>query len=68
MNNPLGEALAVSTKDLEDIKEELQEIKLLFKELVEKLIPTEESTKEEKKALQENDEEASEEELTKTLG
>ena len=67
-NNPLDEALAVSTKVLEDIKEELQEIKLLYKELVEKLIPTEEPTKEEKKALKEKDEIASEEELMKTLG
>jgi len=53
---------------LEDIREELKEIKLLYKELVEKLIPTEEPTKEEKKAIKEKDETASEEELMKTLG
>jgi hypothetical protein len=58
----------VSTKVLEDIREELKEIKLLYKELVEKLIPTEEPTEEEKKAIREKDEIVSEEELMKTLG
>jgi len=52
---------------LEDIREELKEIKLLYKELVEKLIPIEEPTKEEKKAVREKDEIASEEKM-KTLG
>jgi hypothetical protein len=58
----------VSTRVLEDIREELKEIKLLYKELVEKLIPTEEPTKEEKKAIREKDEIVDEEELMKTLG
>jgi hypothetical protein len=58
----------VNTKVLEDIREELKELKLLYKELVEKLIPIEEPTKEEKKAIQEKDETADEEELIKTLG
>ena len=58
----------MSTRVLEDIREELKEIKLLYKELVEKLIPTEEPTEEEKKAIREKDEIASEEELMKTLG
>jgi len=53
---------------LEDIREELKEIKLLYKELVDKLVPTEEPTEEEKKAIREKDEIASEEELMKTLG
>jgi len=53
---------------LEDIREELKEIKLLYKELVEKLVPVEEPTKEEKKAIREKGEVASEEELMKTLG
>jgi len=57
----------VSTRVLEDIREELKEIKLLYKELVEKLVPIEEPTKEEKKAIREKDETASEEELMKTL-
>ncbi len=58
----------MNTKVLEDIREELQEIKLLYKELIEKLIPTEEPTNEEKKAIREKDEIADEEELMKTLG
>jgi len=58
----------MSTKVLEDIREELQEIKLLYKELVDKLIPIQEPTREEKKAIAEKDEIADEEELMKTLG
>ncbi len=58
----------MSTKVLEEILEELQEIKLLYKELSDKLIPVEEATKEEKKAIEEKDEVADEEELMKTLG
>jgi hypothetical protein len=58
----------MSTRVLEDIREELKEIKLLYKELVDKLIPTEEPTEAEKKAIREKDEIASEEELMKTLG
>ena len=57
----------MSTKVLEDIKEELQEIKLLNKKLIEKIIPEEEPTREEKKAIAEKDEIANEEELMKTL-
>ena len=58
----------MSTKVLEDIREELQEIQLLYKELVDKLIPIQEPTREEKKAIAEKDEIADEEELMKTLG
>ena len=58
----------MSTKVLEDIREELKEIKLLYKELVEKLIPVEEPTREEKKAIRKKDEICDEEELMKTLG
>ena len=58
----------MSTKVLEEIREELQEIKLLYKELVDKLIPVEEATEEEKKAIEEKDEVADEKELMQTLG
>ncbi len=58
----------LSTKVLEDIREELQEIKLLYKELVDKLIPVEEATQKEKKAIKEEDEVADEKELMQTLG
>ncbi|MCW4009368.1 MAG: hypothetical protein NWF05_01950 [Candidatus Bathyarchaeota archaeon] len=58
----------MSTKVLEDIREELLEIKLLYKELVDKLVPVEEPTKKEKKAIEQKDEVADEEELMKILG
>ena len=58
----------MSTKVLEEIREELQEIKLLYKELVDKLIPVEETTQREKKAIEEKDEIADEKELMQTLG
>ncbi len=53
----------MSAKVLEEIREELQEIKLLYKELVDKLIPVEEAAKEEAKAIEEKDEIADEKEL-----
>ena len=43
----------MSTKVLEEIREELQEIKLLYKELVDKLIPVEDATQKEKSAIEE---------------
>ena len=58
----------MSTKVLEDIREELLEIKLLYKELVDKLIPVEEATQKEKRAIEEKDEVADEKELMQTLG
>jgi hypothetical protein len=58
----------MSKKVLEDIREELLEIKLLYKELVDKLIPTKEPNREEKKAIAEKDEIADEEKLMKNLG
>jgi len=58
----------LSTKVLEEIRDELQEIKYLYKELVDKLIPVEEPTQKEKKAIAEADEVADEKELMQTLG
>ncbi len=58
----------MSAKVLEEIRDELAEIKLLYKELVEKLVPVDAPTKAEKKAIKEKDEVCSEEELMKTLG
>ena len=58
----------MSTKVLEEIREELQEIKLLYKELVDRLIPVEKATQKEKKAIEEKDEVADEKELMQTLG
>ena len=53
---------------LRDIREELKELRLLYKELVEKLIPIEEPSEEERKAIEEDDEIADEKKLMKTLG
>lgn len=53
---------------LRDIREELKELRLLYKGLVEKLIPIEEPSEEERKAIEEEDEIADEKELMKTLG
>jgi hypothetical protein len=53
---------------LEEIREELQEIKLLYKELVDRLVPIEEATEDEKNAIKEKDEIADEKELMQTLG
>jgi archaellum component FlaC len=58
----------LSTKVLEEIREELQEIKHLYKELVDKLIAVEEATQKEKKAIDETDEVADEKILLQTLG
>ena len=52
---------------LKEIREELREIKLLYKGLVEKLIPVEESLEGEKEAIEANDEVVGEEEIMKAL-
>jgi hypothetical protein len=57
----------VSIRVLEDIREELKEIKLLYKALLDKLMPTEEPAEGEKKAIHERDEIASEEELMNSI-
>ncbi|PIU58540.1 hypothetical protein COS86_08955 [Candidatus Bathyarchaeota archaeon CG07_land_8_20_14_0_80_47_9] len=53
---------------LKDIRQELKELRLLYKQLAEKLIPTKEPTPEERKAIVEKDETADEKELMKALG
>lgn len=55
-----------NTKGLEEIREELREIKLLYKAIVDKLVPVEEATEEEKKAIEEKDKVANEKELMQT--
>jgi archaellum component FlaC len=52
---------------LKEIRDELREIKLLYKELVEKLIPVEEPLEDEKEAIEVSDEVVSEDEMMKTL-
>jgi len=56
-----------STEILEEIRTELKELRMLYKGLVDKLVPTEEPTPEEKRAVEE-DELADEEELMRALG
>ena len=58
----------MSVEVLKDIREELKELRILYKELVEKLIPLEEPTSEEKRAIEEKDEIADEREIMKALG
>ncbi len=53
---------------LGEIREELRELRLLYKELVERLIPVEEPEPDEKKAIKEEDEIVGEEELFRVLG
>jgi len=53
---------------LKDIREELKELRVLYKELVEKLIPVEEPTQEEREAIEGKDQIANEKELMKALG
>ena len=52
---------------LKEIQDELREIKLLYKELVEKLIPEEEPLENEKEAIETSDKVVSEEEITRAL-
>ena len=52
---------------LKEIREELREIKMLYKGLVERLIPVEEPL-EDKKAIKSNDETVSEKEIMEALG
>jgi len=57
----------MSLEVLEEIRKELRELRLLYKELAEKLIPVEKPTPEEQKAIEEKDEIAGEDELMKVL-
>ena len=52
---------------LSQIRDELKELRLLYKELVEKLIPVEEPKPDEQRAIEEEDELVSEEELLRVL-
>ncbi|MBI4257337.1 MAG: hypothetical protein HY619_00120 [Thaumarchaeota archaeon] len=57
-----------SSVSLKDIHEEIRELRLLYKHLVDRLISLEEATKEEKGTIRERDEIVDERELLKTLG
>jgi archaellum component FlaC len=53
----------MSAKVLKDIRDELKELRLLYKQLADKLVPIENPTPQEKKAIEEKDEIANEKEL-----
>jgi len=57
----------MSVKVLRDIREELRELRLLYKRLVERLIPVEEPSEEERKAIEVKDEIADEKEFMQAL-
>ena len=52
---------------LSQIRDELKELRLLYEELAEKLIPMEEPKPDEQRAIEEEDELVSEEELLRVL-
>ena len=60
--------MAVDVEVFKDIREELRELRLLYKELVDRLMPVEEPSEEEREAIEGRDEIADEKELMKALG
>lgn len=52
---------------LEEIREELREIKLLYRELVDRLVPVEEPLEDEKEAIESSDKIVNEKELMEVL-
>jgi len=65
----LGRVIELSEVEslLKEIREELREIKLLYKGLIERLMPVEEPLEDEKEAIESSDEIASEEEILEAL-
>ena len=57
-----------ATTSLNEIHEEIRELRSLYKQLLDRLIPLEEPTEEERRSIEESDEIASEKELRKVLG
>ena len=52
---------------LSEIRDELKELRLLYRELVDRLIPVEEPEADERRAIEEKDEIVSEEDLLRAL-
>jgi len=65
----LGRVIELSEVEslLKEIREELREIKLLYKGLIERLMPVEEPLEDEKEAIESSDEIASEKEILEAL-
>jgi hypothetical protein len=53
---------------LKDVQDEVRELRMLYKLMLDRLVPTELPTKEERKAIAERGEVAEEKELMKALG
>lgn len=58
----------MSSEILEEIRIELRELRLLYKGLIEKLVPDEDPMSDERQAIEDEDELVDEEELLKALG
>ena len=59
--------MSETSEILSQIRDELKELRLLYKELVEKLIPVEEPEHDKQRAIEEKDEIVNEEELFQAL-
>ncbi|MDE1854318.1 MAG: hypothetical protein KGI38_11315 [Thaumarchaeota archaeon] len=59
---------AKTDRTLHEIKEEVRELRVLYKELVDRLIPIDKPTAVERRAIEERDEVATERELMGALG
>lgn len=57
-----------ASQRLDEIKEEMRELRVLYKELIDRLVPVETPTNDETKALEKADGVAGERELMKALG
>ncbi len=60
--------MAKADQTLHEIREEVRELRVLYKSIIDRLVPEEKRTKQERRAIEETDEVASERELTKALG
>ena len=60
--------MAKADQTLQEIKEEVRELRVLYKELVDRLIPVDKPTAAEKRAIRERDDVATESELMGALG
>lgn len=61
-------AKSSASSSLREIHEEIKELRTLYKQLLDRLVPVEEPTLEERKAIEETDEIVGEKELRKELG
>jgi len=62
-----GKTINEILKTLSELRDELKELRLLYRELVDRLIPLEEPEADERRAIEEEDEIVSEEDLLRVL-